>query len=160
MLKRFSTVLAILMFAEMALAGDKAAINTKGLFNDYAIKGYDSVSYWTESSAVKGNKEFAFSWRGAQWLFSSEENLQTFKSNPEKYAPQYGGYCAWAMADGKGRAVSIDPDAWYIHEQKLYLNFNQKVKEEWLKSKDKDIPVADKNYPTLTDVSRYTGLGS
>lgn len=150
-------ILAITLWATATavMAGNTAAVNTKGLLNSAAIKGYDPVTYWNNNKPQKGDKQWSFEWRGANWLFSSAENKTLFIQNPQKYAPQYGGYCAWAMADGKGRTVAIDPNAWVIYNNKLYLNYNLKVKEEWLKTKDQDITVADKNYPTITNVSQY-----
>lgn len=145
------------VIAAPALAA-KDAVNTKGIGNSAAIRGYDAVAYWSlkeGSEAVKGSKEFTTEWHGAEWRFASQENLDTFKADPTKYAPQYGGYCAWAMADGKGRTVSVDPDSWSIYKDKLYLNYNARVLEEWLKTKDADIEVADRNYPNITDVKSY-----
>lgn len=150
-------ILTVLLwgFASAAFAGDAAAINTKGLLNSAAIKGYDPVAYWNSDQPQKGSKQFSHEWRGARWHFANEENKTLFIENPEKYAPQYGGYCAWAMADGKGRTVPVDPEAWSIENGKLYLNYNLKVRAEWLKTKDQDIVVADKNYPVITDVNQY-----
>ena len=155
MILRWVFIILLWGFSGAVFAGDAAAINTKGLFNDAAIKGYDPVAYWTEKKPLKGDKKWSTEWRGASWHFASEENKSLFIQNPEKYAPQYGGYCAWAMADGKGRTVPISPDAWSIENGKLYLNYNLKVRTEWLKTKDKDIEVADKNYPVITDVNQY-----
>lgn len=143
------------LWTASAFAGDVAAVNTKGVFNKAAIKGYDAVAYWKESGPVKGHKTISYEWRGAKWHFSNDENLALFKNDPEKYAPQYGGYCAWAMAEGSGRAVNISPDAWHIHDGKLFLNYNLAVRDEWLKTREQDIVAADKNYPSLTDVSSY-----
>lgn len=154
LIKSLATLL-FLSWAGFAVAGDVSAVNTKGLFNKEAIKGYDPVSYWTEGKPVKGDKAHSVEWRGANWHFSSAENAALFTKDPEKYAPQYGGYCAWAMADGDGRAVNISPEAWHIHEGKLYLNYNLAVRDEWLTTIKQDIVTADKNYPNLTDVNQY-----
>lgn len=151
-----SLLIGILSFwTAFAYAGDVAAVNDKGVFNKAAIKGYDPVAYWTQGEPVKGDKKISYEWRGATWQFSSQEHLELFKSEPEKYAPKYGGYCAWAMADGDGKAVNISPDAWHIHDGGLYLNYNLAVRDEWLQTRDKDIVTADKNYPSLTDVENY-----
>lgn len=139
----------------VALADSLAAINTKGVFNSAAIKGYDPVSYWNSVTPKKGNKQWRFKWRGADWHFASQENKALFVDNPKKYAPQYGGYCAWAMADGEGRAVAVDPTVWTIYNHKLYLNYNVNVKEQWLKTKMQDIARADHNYPAITNVAQY-----
>ena len=74
---------------------------------------------------MKGDKKLEFLWLDANWHFASQKNLDLFKQNPEMYTAQYGGYCAWAMADGK--TAGIDPDSWHIEDGKLYLNYNNKI---------------------------------
>ena len=102
-------------------------INTTA--ENIAIKGYDTVAYFADNGAVKGNPQYEFVWNGAKWLFSSKDNLEKFKSNPEQYAPQFGGYCSWAVSHGY--TADGDPEAWKVVDGKLYLNYNQKVKEKW-----------------------------
>jgi YHS domain-containing protein len=121
-----------------------------GTFNNYAIYGYDTVAYWTQNKAVKGNKKINFVWRGAEWHFSSAENRDLFAADPEKYAPQYGGYCAYAMSDN--RLVGIDEEAFTIHNDKLYLNYSKSVRGHWLKEVDKFIAEADGYYPKKVDL--------
>jgi YHS domain-containing protein len=99
-----------------------------------AIKGTDPVAYFTESQAVQGNADFAYEWNDAIWHFASAENRDLFSANPDKYAPKYGGYCAWAAS--QGYTADIDPEAWTIVDGSLYLNFNKKIQERW----EKDIP--------------------
>lgn len=111
-----------LLFSLPALAVDE--INTT-LLGNVAIKGYDPVAYFTESRPIKGNADFEYSWKDANWRFSNAENLALFKENPEKYAPQYGGYCAYAVA--KNTTANIDPTQFTIVDDKLYLNFNKSV---------------------------------
>ena len=112
-----------------------------------AIRGYDPVAYFTEGEAVKGRKEFTLGWQGADWRFANEENRDLFADAPEKYAPQYGGYCAYAVS--QGYTAKIDPEAWKIVDDKLYLNFSLKVQKIW----EKDIPgyiaSADVNWPKI-----------
>jgi len=103
-------------------------VNT-GWFGSSAIKGYDTVAYFTAGKAVKGDKSFTYRWNGANWSFSSQKNLDLFKATPEKYTPQYGGYCAYAMADGK--QVSIDPKSFDVKNGKLYLNYSTSVQKKW-----------------------------
>lgn len=127
-----------------ASASADEAIYT-GIFNDHAVSGYDTVAYFTDGKPVKGEKKFRTDYMGAEWRFSSQENLDAFLADPAKYAPQYGGYCAWAMASGN--KASGDPKHWKIVGGKLYLNYNADVKAEW----EKDIPgfieKADAQYP-------------
>ncbi len=100
-----------------------------------AIRGYDTVAYFTKGSAVKGDRTYTYSWNGADWYFASQENRDLFREDPERYAPQYGGYCAYAMS--KGSYASTSPKAWTINEEKLYLNNSRAVRKTW----SKDIPV-------------------
>ncbi len=109
-----------------------------------AIDGYDAVAYFTEAKAVKGSKKITYEYQGAKWRFASEENKKLFIENPEKYIPEYGGYCAYAMSDN--RFVSIDGEAWHIESGKLYLNYSKSVQGHWLKEKDKFIQEADANW--------------
>ena len=110
-----------------------------------AIRGYDPVAYFTESQPVKGSEEHSYEYLGAIWQFSSAENRDAFENNPEQYAPQYGGYCAWAVKEGS--TAPIDPNAWKIVDGKLYLNFNQTVQEKWQKDMSGNIAKADQNWP-------------
>jgi len=144
---------SLLFFTALPAFALDDAVNT-GFFNDTAIDGYDTVAYFTVVKPTKGNKKLSFTWRDANWFFASEENLALFKGDPEKYAPQYGGWCAYAMSD-EGRTVGIDPDAWVIHEGKLYLNYSRSVQQEWLKDKLTNIQQADMFYPKTTKVNQY-----
>lgn len=99
-------------------------------FRGFAIKGYDTVAYFTEGRAVKGDPAFAHDWKGTTWHFANAANRDAFAADPERYAPQFGGYCAWAVTHG--RAVGVNPEIFRIVEDKLYLNLNMKVHQEWL----------------------------
>ncbi len=130
--------------AQLPTAG--AASSQPAVFStsDGAIRGYDTVAYFTDSRAVRGQKEFKHSWDGADWYFSNRENLDQFKSDPEAYAPQYGGYCAFAMS--KGSYASGDPEAWTIHDGKLYLNYSKSVRRTWSQSIPEYVKRADRNW--------------
>ena len=112
-----------------------------------AINGYDPVAYFTESKPVKGKKEFTFVWRESNWLFSSAKNRDLFKGDPEKYAPQFGGFCAYGVSEDHKSPTS--PDAWTIVDGKLYLNYDKGVKELWSKDRDSCIKKANENWPKL-----------
>ena len=112
-----------------------------------AIRGYDPVAYFTEGKPVKGDKQFLFEYKGAKWLFSSAENLALFEANPEKYEPQFGGYCAYAVA--KDTTASIKPQYFSIVDNKLYLNYSKSVYKRWLADQDQLIKSAEKNWPKL-----------
>lgn len=114
-----------------------------------AIKGYDVVAFFKASKPVKGSDSLAFKWKDATWLFSSSENLEAFKQDPEKYAPQYGGYCAFGTASG--HKAPTQAETWTITDNKLYFNYNNKVKESWVKDQQKLIKVADEKWPAIKD---------
>ncbi len=139
----FSTLIAMHSFAK------EPPIET-GFFNNDAIYAYDTVAYFTQSKAVKGSEKYQTQWRGALWSFSSQQHLDMFKQEPEKYAPQYGGYCAYAMADG--RLVGVDEEAFTIVDGKLYLNYSKSVMEDWREDIPGYVEKADVAYPTLVDL--------
>lgn len=139
------TLVPALGLAPAAYA-DKAPVYT-GLFNNVAVEGHDPVAYFTEGRAVKGDRDFTTDYNGAEFRFASQANLDTFLADPEAYAPQYGGYCAWAVS--QGYTAKGDADHWKIVDGKLYLNYNASVQETW----EGDIPgfiqAADTNWPTV-----------
>jgi YHS domain-containing protein len=104
-------------FALPAAAG--GVVNAS--FTGTAIEGYDPVAYFNEGRPVEGKSEFSQEWMDATWYFASAENRDLFAADPEKYAPQYGGYCAWAVS--QGYTANIDPQAWKVVDDKLYLNY-------------------------------------
>lgn len=115
--------------------------------NGTAIKGYDPVAYFSEQKATEGKTEFAYDWSGSKWLFSSQANLDAFKAEPQKYAPQYGGYCAYGVSEN--HKSPTDPNAWTVVEGKLYLNYNPKVKELWSKDIPTRIQKANQLWPSI-----------
>lgn len=112
-----------------------------------AIRGYDPVAYFTVHKAVKGQKKWSTEWQGATWHFSSQANLDAFKADPEKYAPQYGGYCAYGVS--QGYTPEIDPQAFHIQDGKLYLNLSKVVLQRWKEDIPGYVHDADKNWPEL-----------
>jgi YHS domain-containing protein len=116
-----------------------------GLIEGVAVGGYDPVAYFAQGKPVKGSKDLTLQYEGATWRFASAENRSAFAGDPAKYAPQYGGYCAYAVS--KGATAKAEPDAWTIHDGKLYLNYDKSVQAKW----EKDIPgyvaKADANWP-------------
>lgn len=140
----YKILLCLLALTASAFAYD---INTKGFLNSNAIHGYDPVAYFTEQKPVKGNKEIAYEWQGAEWLFVSTQNRQLFIDTPDAYAPQYGGFCAYAMS--RGEFVDIDPDAWTILDGKLYLNYSKGVEKTWKKKTEFYITAANEKWKKL-----------
>lgn len=126
--------------------------------NDIAIKGYDTVSYFTQSTPVKGSHEFTATHKNAIYYFSSAENRDTFRANPAKYAPQYGGYCAMGVALEK--KFETDPNAWRIVDGKLYLNLNKDIQKKWLTDVPGHISTSEQNWPEIkfTDAAKLNAL--
>ncbi len=129
--------LLLIVFSIQILAKDRIY---QGRYSG-AIRGYDPVAYFTQADAVRGNKKITYKYKGAKWRFASEENRDLFKANPEKYVPQYGGYCAKAMSDN--RFLKIDPKAWTIIDDKLYLNYSPKTRVVWREEQTDLIERAD-----------------
>ena len=140
----------IILFLILGIASFSACTNSEGVkqinmtAENIAIKGFDAVAYFTAQNAVPGNSNYEFAWNGAKWRFSSAENMEKFKSNPENFAPQFGGYCSWAVSHGY--TADGDPNAWKVVDGKLYLNYNQKVKEMWEAEQQKFIEDGKKNW--------------
>lgn len=126
----------------------KAKVFT-GIVKGVAVGGYDPVAYFTENKAVKGNPAVALDHEGAKWFFASEANRAAFQAEPAKYAPQYGGYCAWAVS--QGYTAKGDPNAWTVHDGKLYLNYNASVRKDWSKDIPGNVTKGDANWPKVTE---------
>ena len=135
----YCCLVALLLTGQYAQAGDEIY---KAWFSNKALSGFDAVAYFTEQRPVKGKDAYTVEYKGADWHFSSEKNLQLFRDAPEKYAPQYGGHCAWAAAQGK--LVKGDPLHWEVHGDKLYLNYNADVHKKWKADKESLVAKADK----------------
>lgn len=112
-----------------------------------AIDGYDVVAFFTESKPVKGTGMYSHKYQDATWLFSNKENLEAFTSMPAKYAPQYGGWCAYGIS--QGHKSPTQPGTWTIVDGKLYFNYNNKVKQLWIKDQAHLIEVADQEWPKI-----------
>ncbi len=110
-----------------------------------AIRGYDPVAYFVMGEPTPGKNKYSRKWKGAIYKFSSADNLALFKSDPERYAPQYGGYCAYAVS--KGATATTDPEAWTIVNGKLYLNFSLAIKKRWSRDIQGHIGSANKHWP-------------
>lgn len=144
MFRRF-VLLALLLIAMPVLA--VPPINQSNA-DAPAVKGYDVVAYFEEGAPKQGSAEFTHQWRGAEWRFASAAHRDLFAADPERYAPQYGGYCAYAMA--WGGTADIDPRVWKIVDGKLYLNMSRHVQRLWEKDVPGNVEKADINWPKLT----------
>ena len=112
-----------------------------------AAGGYDVVSYFESGKPAKGAQAHAAEWNGARWLFATAAHREQFLAQPEKFAPQFGGYCAWAV--GHNYTASSDPEAWTIRDGKLYLNYNQDVQKKWTPEAASWIQKGEVNWPRL-----------
>ena len=124
-----------------AYAAEAPVYATDGI----AINGIDPVGYFTEEKPIEGDAAHAVDWMGATLLFASAENKEMFEADPEKFAPKYGGYCAYAVS--KGYTASTDPKAWSVYNDRLYLNYSRPVRALWAVDKDGHIASADANWP-------------
>lgn len=136
-------LLSLTLFAYTACQGQEAVYSTKA----GAIKGYDPVAYFTKSAPMKGDKAYTYDWQGATWYFSTQQHLNLFKGDPEKYAPAFGGFCAYGVA--QGYKVKIEPEAWAIVDGKLYLNYDLDVQQQWQDDRDEFIKKASDNWKSL-----------
>lgn len=114
---------------------------------DTAINGYDTVAYLMQNKPVKGDDRFVVEWMGAKWKFANQGNADLFKGAPEKYAPQYGGYCAYGVATDS--LVKVDPNNFAVIDGKLYLNYDADVQKKWNKDRPGFIREANAKFPDL-----------
>jgi hypothetical protein len=144
------TVVAGIMLAGVALVPHAASagdVVNSSFLGGVAIEGTDPVAYFTDGKPVKGSSDFEHEWMDATWRFVSAEHRDRFAADPEKYAPQYGGYCAWAVS--QGYTAKIDPAAWKIVDDKLYLNYSPAVQSQWQSDIPGNIAKADANWPQI-----------
>jgi len=134
---------AIFIFAATPVHADKTTYQSGGV----AINGYDPVGYFVDQAPVKGNASLAHIWNGTKWQFANQQNLDAFKANPEKYAPKFGGYCAYAVS--RGYTAPTDPNAWSIVDDKLYLNYSKSVRSRWAEDTSGNIVKGNTNWPDL-----------
>lgn len=117
--------------------------------NGIAVGGADPVAYFTQAAYVPGTASYTYDWAGATWQFASAENRDAFAQEPDRYAPQYGGYCAWAVS--QGYTAPIDPTAWRVVEGKLYLNVSPQIQARWERDIPGHIAQADANWPQVLE---------
>lgn len=151
MIKTLFSAAAISSSLLLGSLAHAANIEVNANSNDIAIKGYDPVSYFVDSKPMQGSSEFTAAYNDAIYQFSSAEHRDTFQTNPEKYAPQYGGFCAFGVT--KERKFDTDPTAWRISDGKLYLNLNKNVQKVWLKDVPGNIASADNIWPDIKSYS-------
>ena len=142
--RRAALALAFVIVSFSVVAGQK--VNTS--FTGLAIDGYDPVAYFTESKPVKGDRQFEHQYNGATYRFASAASRDLFAKSPEKYAPQYGAFCAYAAS--RNYTADTDPLAWKIVDGKLYLNYNAGAQKAWEQDVPGNIVKGDANWPGLS----------
>lgn len=154
LLRPFAVASAILLAASSAGAPTLAAQSEPRVLqnldrNGLAIQGYDPVAYFTQGQAVKGNPAITATHDGATYRFASAEHLAAFKADPAKYAPSFGGYCAYGVS--RGYAVSIDPEAFTIMNNRLLLQNSKSVLRRWQEDPETHLVKADSNWPGIVE---------
>ncbi len=142
----FSIIISVIFLTHAASAQSSEVFAPSGI----AINGYDPVAFFTEGKPMQGLREFNWSWRNVQWNFISQSNLDSFKTAPEKFAPQFGGYCAYGTSQGHKAPTQID--TWTIINEKLYFNYNMKVKGLWDKNRMDLIDSANVKWPVIKNL--------
>lgn len=138
-------IVSVAFLPALSLAGEARVFS--GSVPGVAINGYDAVAYFAEETPVRGSEAFTYAWNGATWRFASAENRDAFAEDPEKYAPQYGGYCAYAVA--RGYTAKTEPEAFSIVDGKLYLNYSLQVRAVWSKDITGYVAKGDANWPAV-----------
>lgn len=146
----FGTAMLLAGLVSTASAADEVFATRDG-----AIRGYDPVAYHEDGKAVKGDKAITLTWNGAEWHFATTAHRDAFKAEPERYAPRYGGYCAYGTANGY--KVSTDPHAFAIVDGTLYLNYSTAVQTTWNGDREQYIATADSNWRTLEHTAYVPG---
>jgi YHS domain-containing protein len=142
-------LVALTALAASTVAVARESVVYTGTFSSTAVGGYDPVAYFTENKPVKGNSKISTEYKGAKWYFSSPENRDKFVAAPTLYEPQYGGYCAWAVSQGK--TASGDPQFWKVVNNKLYLNYDADVQKKWEANIPDFIQKANANWPKVLE---------
>ena len=150
LVRAIGTVVVGVGLALATLAGSAKAETEVNINDGYAVHGYDVVAYFTKGQPTEGSDEFQAIYDGATYRFASAEHRDAFTAEPAKYAPQYGGYCAFGTA--MGRKFDGDPNAWKVVDDKLYLNLNKNVQERWLADVPGFIRGAENNWPIIRSV--------
>ena len=143
-------IFGVVLLAGFVFSGFSSVAEAKDSYHTRkgrALEGYDAVSYFTQARAVRGNPSYAARWGGVEWLFSNAKNRDTFLGSPERYAPQFGGYCAYGVS--QGYTVRGDPEQWNVYRGRLYVNYNAGVKRQWEARKDSYIRQAQGRWPSV-----------
>ncbi|HZP93625.1 MAG TPA: YHS domain-containing (seleno)protein [Burkholderiales bacterium] len=143
-----ATSIALWLGATPALAVKTTGGEYNTLYADLGAKGYDVVSYFTDGRPTQGSDRYSYEYGGVKWRFASREHRDMFAADPQRYAPQYGGFCSWGVSVGK--LFDVDPvNGWTVVDGKLYLNFNREINEKFAGDPHGFVEKADRNWPSL-----------
>ena len=149
--KLISSIFAVMIIAACAATPGKVSqtkpVASLNLRQGVALKGYDPVAYFDEGAPTVGDPAIRYQWQGATWLFSTPAHRERFVAAPARYAPQYGGYCAFAVS--RGAIADADPDQWAVVDGKLYVNNNAFAKKFWDQDRPANIEAGDSNWPLI-----------
>lgn len=134
----FTTIVSV-----AASAATKPAVNTSR--GDLALRGYDAVAYQSDGTPTIGSAALEYRWKNAIWRFATADHRDRFAADPERYAPQFGGYCAYAVS--RGYTADGDPNVWRIVDGRLYLNYSTQARELWEKDVPGNIVLGQRNWP-------------
>jgi YHS domain-containing protein len=141
---RFAAAALAVLAATASLSAQRVNTDRSRL----AVKGYDVVAYFVDGRAVEGTAAFEHDVAGVRYRFASAANRDRFASEPQRYAPQYGGFCAWAVS--RGYTADTDPHAWKIVDGRLFLNYDRGVQRTWEGDIPGNVKKADANWPGLS----------
>lgn len=147
---KFNGVMALVLVGGLAVASWAQGPPTTPFNADgegVMLHGYDPVAYFTEGKAVAGRRDIDLVWSGVRWRFASVANREAFATTPDRYAPQFGGYCAWAVS--RNYVADVDPKAFAIVDGKLYVNYSSLVAARWRLDRDTNIARGHQNWPGL-----------
>ncbi len=148
-MKRITYPVVAMLALLLACAAHASGPVHTGWFSNVAVDGHDVVAYFTRGEPVEGSTEHSTEWNGAEWRFASAEHLERFRADPERYAPAYGGFCAYAVAEGSTAAGN--PEHWAIHDDRLYLNYDAEYQARWEADREAYIAAADENWPEVAE---------
>ena len=140
-------VVGVVALVASVLAGSRPAVNTSR--DQLALRGYDAVAYMAAGRPVRGATDFEYRWNGAVWRFSSAANRDVFARDPTRYAPEFGGYCAYAVS--RAYTADGDPNAWRIVDGRLYLNYSKRVQALWQEDIPGNIAKGRRNWPGVLE---------
>ena len=144
--RRFGSIVAVLaLFTVVASAAGKPAINLSR--GQLALGGYDAVAYIADGKALQGSASFEYRWMDATWRFASADHRDQFSKDPQRYAPQFGGYCAYAVS--QGHTANGDPKVWRVVDGRLYLNYSTDAQKLWEEDVPGNITKGQQNWPSV-----------